>query len=148
MSELNDPKYKYFRQNNNPLDVVYKEKAKFDVQNPIIGDLLNEINKGKLTDEEYYKTAPDIKDLDIKERFDKIFGRETKKKDNNLDNISDDNDDNGRSPPGSPGLPPRPPTIQGLFPHEYNNPFNVDLNNLEQEYIMIFALKQQKNLCN
>ena len=55
LSELNDPKYKYFRQNNNPLDVVYKEKAKFDVQNPIIGDLLKEINKGKLTDEEYYK---------------------------------------------------------------------------------------------
>ena len=43
LSELNDPKYKYFRQNNNPLDVVYREKAKFDVQNPIIGDLLKEI---------------------------------------------------------------------------------------------------------
>ena len=44
LSELKDPKYKYFRQNNNPLDVVYREKAKFDVQNPIIGDLLKEIN--------------------------------------------------------------------------------------------------------
>ena len=55
LSELNDPKYKYFRQNNNPLDVVYKEKAKFDVQNPIIGDLLKEINKGKLSDGEYFK---------------------------------------------------------------------------------------------
>ena len=69
LSELNDPKYKYFRQNNNPLDVVYREKAKFDVQNPIIGDLLKEINKGKLSEEKYFKktkTAPDIKDLDIK----------------------------------------------------------------------------------
>ena len=55
LSELNDPKYRYFRQNNNPLDVVYKEKAKFDVQNPIIGDLLKEINKGKLFDDEYFK---------------------------------------------------------------------------------------------
>ena len=55
LPELNDPKYKYFRQNNNPLDVVYKEKAKFDVQNPIIGDLLKEINKGKLSDDEYFK---------------------------------------------------------------------------------------------
>ena len=55
LSELNDPKYKYFRQNNNPLDVVYREKAKFDVQNPIIGDLLKEINKSKLSEEEYFK---------------------------------------------------------------------------------------------
>ena len=31
LSELNDPKYKYFRQNNNPLDLVYREEAKFDV---------------------------------------------------------------------------------------------------------------------
>ena len=83
LSELNDPKYKYFRQNNNPLDVVYKGKAKFDVQNPIIGDLLKEINKGKLSDDEYFKktkTAPDIRDLDIKERFNKLFERDSKKK--------------------------------------------------------------------
>ena len=83
LSELNDPKYKYFRQNNNPLDVVYREKVKFDVQNPIIGDLLKEINKGKLSEEEYFKktkTAPDIKDLDIKERFDRVFERKKRKK--------------------------------------------------------------------
>ena len=55
LSELNDPKYKYFRQNNNPLDVAYREKAKLDVQNPIIGNLLKEINKGKLSEEEYFK---------------------------------------------------------------------------------------------
>ena len=88
LSELNDPKYKYFRQNNNPLDVVYREKAKFDVQNPIIGDLLKEINKRKLSEEEYFKktkTAPNIKDLDIRERFDKVFERDTRKKDNFLD---------------------------------------------------------------
>ena len=102
LSELNDPKYKYFRQNNNPLDVVYREKAKFDVQNRIIGDLLKEISKGKLSEEEYFKktkTAPNIKDLDIKERFDKVFERDRRKKDNFLDENADD------SPPGSPGPP-------------------------------------------
>ena len=94
LSELNDPKYKYFRQNNNPLDVIYRDKAKFDVQNPIIGDLLKEITAPKT------KTAPDIKDLDIKERFNKIFERsDAKKKDNFLDNVSNGSD----SPPGSPG---------------------------------------------
>ena len=115
LSELNDPKYKYFRQNNNPLDVVYREKAKFDVQNPIIGDLLKEINKGKLSAEEYFKktnTAPDIKDLDIKERFNKVFERSNNKKDNFLDSFYNRNDDDGDdddSPPGSPNVLPPPP---------------------------------------
>ena len=138
LSELNDPKYKYFRQNNNPLDVVYREKAKFDAQNPIIGDLLKEINKGKLSEEEYFKktkTAPDIKDLDIKERFNKVFERSNKKKDNFLDpfyNRNDDDDDDDDSPPGSPNVPPPPPMD---FDFEENiNPYNVDLNNLEREY--------------
>ena len=131
LSELNDPKYKYFRQNNNPLDVVYRDKAKFDVQNPIIGDLLKEINKGKLSEEEYFKktkTAPDIKDLDIKERFNKIFERsDAKKKDNFLDYVSNGSD----SPPGSPGPPPPPPMD---FDFEDLNRYNIDLNNLEREY--------------
>ena len=43
LSGLNDPKYKYFRENDNPLDVVYRQKAKFDVQNPITGELLKQI---------------------------------------------------------------------------------------------------------
>ena len=138
LSELNDPKYKYFRQNNNPLDVVYREKAKFDAQNPIIGDLLKERNKGKLSEEEYFKktkTAPDIKDLDIKERFNKVFERSNKRKDNFLDpfyNRNDDDDDDDDSPPGSPNVPPPPPMD---FDFEENiNPYNVDLNNLEREY--------------
>ena len=132
LSELNDPKYKYFRQNINPLDVVYRDKAKFDVQNPIIDDLLKEINKGKWSEEEYLKktkTAPDIKDLDIKERFNILFERDTKKKDNFLDNVSDGSD----SPPGSPGAPPPPPTDFN-FDFEDFNPYNIDLNNLEREY--------------
>ena len=132
LSELNDPKYKYFRQNDNPLDVVYREKAKFDVQNPIIGNLLKEINKGKLTDNEYYKltkTAPDSKLLELQKRFDKFRG--IKEKDDNL--LNNDDDDDGRSPPGSPNIP-RPPLMRDLIPHEYANPLNLDLNNLENEY--------------
>ena len=134
LSELNDPKYKYFRQNNNPLDVVYREKAKFDVKNPIIGELLKEINKGKLSKEEYFKktkTAPDVKDLNIKERFDKIFERNNRKKDNFLDENNNYGGDD--SPPGSPGAPPPPPMDFDFFDANLN-PFNVDLNNLEREY--------------
>ena len=135
--ELSDPKYKYFRQNNNPLDAVYREKAKFDVQNPIVGDLLKEINKGKLSEEEYFKktkTAPNIKDLDIRERFDKVFERDTRKKDNFLD--QENNRNNGDdSPPGSPGAPPPPPIDFDPYASDDNdNPFNVDLNALESQY--------------
>ena len=137
LSELNDPKYKYFRQNNNPLDVVYREKAKFDVQNPIIGDLLKEINKDKLSEEEYFKktkTAPNIKDLDIRERFDKLFERDARKKDNFLDQTNNRNNGDD-SPSGSPGAPPPPPIDFDPYASDDNdNPFNVDLNVLERQY--------------
>ena len=39
VSERDDPTYNYFRKNDNPLNVAYKQQAKFDVQNPIIGSL-------------------------------------------------------------------------------------------------------------
>ena len=102
------------------------------MQNPIIGDLLKEINKGKLSEEEYFKktrTAPDVKDLDIKERFNKVFERSEKRK---KDNFLDNDDVGSDSPPGSPGPPPPPPMD---FDFDENlNPFNVDLNNLERKY--------------
>ena len=136
LSELNDPKYKYFRQTNNPLDVVYREKAKFDVQNPIIGDLLKEINKGKLSEEEYFKktkTAPNIKDIYIKERFNKVFERDTRKKDNFLDQTNNRNNGDDSSP-GSPGAPPPPPIDWDPYLTDDDNPFNIDLNALERQY--------------
>ena len=102
------------------------------MQNPIIRDLLKEINKGKLSEEEYFKktkTAPDVKDLDIKERFNKVFERSEKRK---KDNFLDNDDVGSDSPPGSPGPPPPPPMD---FDFDENlNPFNVDLNNLERQY--------------
>ena len=49
VSIRNDPNYIFFKKNDNPLDVLYKEQARFDVQNPVIGSLLKEINRGKQT---------------------------------------------------------------------------------------------------
>ena len=48
----NNADIKFFQQNDNPLDVLFKEKSKFDVQNPIIGSLLEEIKKGKITEKD------------------------------------------------------------------------------------------------
>ena len=81
VSDRDDPLYKFFKENDNPLDVVHRKQAKFDVQYPINGSLLQQINKSKL---------PGYEGL-----ADKYF-------DNN------DNDDDNDSLPGSPGVPPAP----------------------------------------
>ena len=54
----------------NLIDAVFKDKAKFDIQNPIIGTLLTQIEAGKLNQEKIKKqleTARSIKDLKIVE---------------------------------------------------------------------------------
>ena len=61
----------FFKKNDNPLDVLYKEQARFDVQNPVIGSLLKEINRGKQTYEGIKKMLdkrPDPRTLDLEER--------------------------------------------------------------------------------
>ena len=117
VSERDDPKYNFFRKTDNPLDLVYREQAKFDVQNPIIGSLLKQINRGRLTDENIKKAlseTPDAKTLDVEDRFRSIFERE-KPKDRSispdLPSDDDDGDDDGNlGPPGSPIPPPAPPS--------------------------------------
>ena len=54
---------------SNPLDDVFKDKAKFDKQNPIINTLLTRIQSGKTKSEKaienQLKGALSIKDLQI-----------------------------------------------------------------------------------
>ena len=40
---------------SDPINVVFKDKAKFDTQNLIIGALLTQIESGKLNDEKQSK---------------------------------------------------------------------------------------------
>ena len=42
-----DTKYPSVMKKPNPIDFVFKDKAKFDVQNPIIGLLFEQITKNK-----------------------------------------------------------------------------------------------------
>ena len=53
----------------NPVDAVFRDKAKFDTQNAIFSTLLSQIELGKLNNEKQIKkqleTAPSIKDLKI-----------------------------------------------------------------------------------
>ena len=109
VSERNDPKYQFFKQNDNPLDVVYREKAKFDVQNPIIGSLIQQINRGRLTDkniDEALKKAPNTKVLDVEERWRDIFDRKKPGPKDHIAPPSDDDDDDGDDDFGNLNHPP------------------------------------------
>ena len=46
-----DTKYPLVMKKSNPIDVVFKDKTKFDTQNPIIGTLLTQIESGKSKNE-------------------------------------------------------------------------------------------------
>ena len=115
VSERNDPNYKFFKKNDNPLDVVSREQAKFDIQNPIIGSLLKEINRGRQTYEGIKRNldkGPDPRALDLEERWRKIFEKgKPKDKDfvtNFRDSDDDDDDDFGGTLPDIPDMPLHP----------------------------------------
>ena len=123
VSERDDPDYNFFRRHDNPLDVVYKKKAQFDVQNSIIGSLLQQINKSKVTHDSIKSAldqVPNPKYSELEERCRKIF------KDGNYPRPSTDPPSNldrffGPSPPPGPPrtpppLPPPPPPHPPFFP--------------------------------
>ena len=93
----------------NPIDAVFKYKAKFDTQNHIAGTLLTQMQAGKLNQEKQIKkqleTTPSIKDLKIAEQLKGLrdFNRRTVEDD---DNNNGDNDGNGPRPPRTPPPPP------------------------------------------
>ena len=66
-----ETKYQSVMKKSNPIDAVFKDKAKFDTQNPIIGTLLTQMQSGKTkskkTIENQLKGAPSIKDLQVAE---------------------------------------------------------------------------------
>ena len=62
-------------QKPNPIDFVFRGIAKFDTQNPIIANLLNQIQSQKITDQlvnDYSGKIPSIKDKVIKERIENL----------------------------------------------------------------------------
>ena len=73
---LLDPKFpKNVMQKSNSVGFVFRDIAKFDTQNPIIGNLLNQIQSQKLTDEQvnqYLGKLPSVKDRETHERLEKL----------------------------------------------------------------------------
>ena len=94
-------KYPSVMKKSNPIDVVFKDKAKSDTQNPIIGTLLSQIQCGKTNEkaiERQLKGAPSVNDLNITERLERL------KQFNRKNNDDDDDDDDDSLPPPTPNF--------------------------------------------
>ena len=67
-----DTKYPSVMKKSNPIDVVFKDKAKFDVQNPVVGSLKAQVQESKKKEREYLKQisgVPSVTDIDIGKRL-------------------------------------------------------------------------------
>ena len=76
-------------QNPNPLNLTFRDTKKFDIQNPIIGNLLRQVKASKLSDKDITrKILGDLETAKLEDRLEEL------KKPINLNEISEDNDDN------------------------------------------------------
>ena len=114
-----DDKNKGVFKSPTPFSPTFKDANKFDVQNPVIGNLLSQVNANQLTDKQVKKILDEGEDLKTRARLDALR--------NNTDGNDDDEDgdDGGSGGSGSyrrkpkkswrqslppPELPPLPPT--------------------------------------
>ena len=70
-----DPISKNILRRQNPLEVVFEDVSTFDVENPIVGSLLREIELNKKqTDSDFIKSIPSQSgnEFEIQERLDKL----------------------------------------------------------------------------
>ena len=121
-----DQKYPTIMSKPTATNFMFKDKAKFDIQNPVIGSLYNQLLTEKQKEKlelETIEKAPSIKDIDIKKKLDDLnrFNLGIKKDDNNDDDdVDDDNNNNnntGRNiPPPRNNLPSAPPSPGPLTP--------------------------------
>ena len=138
-SEL-DTKYPSVIKKSNPVDAVLKDKAKFDVQNPVVGSLIAQVQENKAKEKAYLKQLGQVPagfDIDIG-RWLQELGDFNEGRVNNRNN-NDDNNDAEDGPPGVPPTPPIPPSslrgrTSGNFPTPPHTPAddtdgtNVNLN--------------------
>ena len=97
-----DQKYPTIMGKPTSTNFMFKDKAKFDIQNPVIGTIYNEI----LTDKQKEKkqidqisNAPDIRDLDIRRRLDNLGKFKSGIDDDDDNNNNNNNNNNNRIPP-------------------------------------------------
>ena len=109
-----DQKYPTIMGKPTATNFIFKDKAKFDIQNPVIGGIYNEILTDKQKENKQINEisqAPDIRDLDIRRRLDNL-GKFNSGIDDDDDNDNDDNNNNNNNNNNNRIPPPIPPNLR------------------------------------
>ena len=113
-----DLKYPSIMKKPNPVDVVFKDKAKFDVQSPIICSLVAQVQQNKTNEKAILNQlsgASSTKDIELAETLAKLRGEANNNNNNNNNNDNDNNNNNNycplflSRPPALQTPPPSPP---------------------------------------
>ena len=139
-----DTKYRSVMKKSNPVDVFFKDKAKFSTQNHIIGTLLTigTLLKGAPTQIESGKTRNEkaIENQLTSERLEQL--RENNRKNNN-DN--DGNDDENPPPPSAPPSFIMPPYYVPLLSIDNEDSDIENHLNPTQKFLLGDTPQQKKN---
>ena len=94
LRHLLDNKNKGVFKSPNPLSVTFKDANKFDVQNPVIGNIISQVNASQLTDNQVQKLLGEEEDQKIRARLD-LLRRNNLRNDNDSNNNDEDNGSSG-----------------------------------------------------
>ena len=139
-----DQKYPTLMEKPNPVNVIFKDKAHFDVQNPIISLLAAQVSNNEIVMFEQIKKAPSTKDVTISKRLEKL--KKFNNKNNNDDDGNDDDDDDGNGDLSHlPTLPSFPPKN-----NEFDSEFDSDDKKLTpiQKFILDKPQKRKASCCS
>ena len=108
-----DTKFPSVMKKPNPIEVMFKDKSKFNAQNPVVGLLITEVVDNKKKKEKEVLRVLDQalleKDLDIEKRFCNLKNfNEGYNSDDDDDDNDDDNNNIGQLPGGNLPLSPYP----------------------------------------
>ena len=74
-----------------PLSVMFKDANKIDIQKPIIGNLLSEVNGNKISDSKVKQLLGQAKDEELQARLDRLRKRIDKSDDEDNNNNNNNN---------------------------------------------------------
>ena len=98
--------------NQNPIEILSKDVKYFDAQNSIIGSLIRKVKHWEKKDfSKFLEKAPDIRDLEIRERLKKLHERDE------FFNWGND-DDNNNNNNNKNNFIPRPRLPHAEFPRQ------------------------------
>ena len=134
-----DPISKNVIRNESPIEFLFKNLKHFDAQNPVIGNLIKEIDIGKKKDlSKILKGAPGIIDLELMLRLNRVRDDKTFNADRNNNNDNNNNNLPPTPPPapyflpnfGPDQLPQSPPSLTIFLDQQHLQQVGLFLHNL------------------